>query len=477
MGNEIKDTDFTREDFQAFGARLKAETELLKTWWSSGMLAEDPPRIGFELEAWLVDAAGRPAPRNAEVLARAADPLLSPELAQYNLEFNGTPRALAGSPFAALRGELTALWRRTAAAAAQEEARLAMIGILPTVREDHLRLDRMSRLKRYQALNEQVLLLRNRRPLELDILGEEPLLLRHADVMLESAATSLQLHLQVTPATAPRLFNASVLASAATVAVAANSPYLFGRRLWEETRIPLFEQAVAVGPLLGGHAGPFSRVGFGSGYGRDALYGLFVENRQHYPVLLPVLMDEPVERLAHLRLHNGTIWRWNRPLVGFNEDGRPHLRIEHRVMAAGPTVVDMVANAVFYFGLVHGLAESKQGADSRLPFPLAERNFYAGACHGLAAQVDWFGGTRIRLDRLIARELLPLAARGLALAGVDDDEAAAGLDIVGERAASGMTGAAWQQAYLRRYGRDFDGLLARYIEHQESGVPVHRWPL
>lgn len=477
MGSEIKDTDFTREDYQTFAERLKAETELFKTWWKEGRLADDPPRIGFELEAWLVDAAGRPLPRNAEVMARANEPLLTLELAQYNLEFNGTPQPLAGRPFTALRQELAGLWRRIQTAAAQEGGRLAMIGILPTVREADLDLAHMSRLKRYQALNEQVLALRNRRPLTLDIEGEEHLELRHADVMLESAATSLQLHLQATAATAPRLFNASVMASAVTVALAANSPYLFGRRLWQETRIPLFEQATAVAPLHGGHAGPFPRVGFGSGYGRDALYSFFIENRQHYPVLLPVLLDEPVERLAHLRLHNGTIWRWNRPLVGFNADGRPHLRIEHRVMAAGPTIADMVANAVFYFGLVHGLAESKEGADSRLPFPVAERNFYAAARYGLAAEVSWFGATKRRLDQLILHELLPLAARGLERAGVDADEVAAGLAIIERRAATGRTGAAWQQAYVQRYGPDFTGLLARYLEHQEAGQPVHEWPL
>jgi hypothetical protein len=477
MGTEIKNTDFSLEDFQAFSARLKAETDLFKSWWTNGQFADEPPRIGFELEAWLVDAAGRPKPCNAEVLARAADPLLAPELAQYNLEFNGTPRALAGQPFTAMRLELTRLWNRTNAHARQEQARLAMVGILPTVQKEDLDLGRMSRFKRFEALNEQVLFLRNRRPPRLDIEGAEHLQLQHDDVMLESAATSLQLHLQATTASAPRLFNASLMASAATVAIAANSPYLFGRQLWEETRIPLFEQAVAVGPQHGGHAGSYPRVSFGSAYGRDALYGFFVENRQHFPVLLPVLLDEPPEHLAHLRLHNGTIWRWNRPLVGFNADGKPHLRIEHRVMAAGPTIADIRANAVFYYGVVQGLAESTAGPDSRLPFPTAERNFYAAARHGLAAEIDWFGGTRTRLDQLILHELLPLAARGLALAGVEDDEARAALEIIRQRVASGTTGAAWQKAWISRHGRDFQGLLDCYIENQESGVPVHRWPL
>jgi gamma-glutamyl:cysteine ligase YbdK (ATP-grasp superfamily) len=477
MGNEITDSQFSRDDFQTFAARLKAETELLKRWWKTGQLAQEPPRIGFELETWLVDAQGRPAPLNAQVMARANDPLLAPELAQYNLEINGTPRLLAGAPFSALQAELEARWAGLREAAGAFDSRIAMIGILPTVKNEDLSLERMSRLKRYEALNEQVLLLRNRRPLRLDIQGEEPLSVEHEDVMLESAATSLQLHLQVTPQDAPKLFNASVMASAATVAVAANSPFLFGRRLWEETRIPVFEQAVAVGPLHGGHSGPLARVGFGSGYGRDALFGFFIENRQHYPVLLPVLMDAPVEQLEHLRLHNGTIWRWNRPLVGFGADGRPHLRIEHRVMAAGPSILDMVANAAFYYGLAFALAETLEGADERLPFPVAERNFYAAAQHGLAAEITWFGGERVELRQLILKELLPLARRGLAGAGVADHEAERYLDIMTARVSSGITGAAWQLAYVNRHGRDFAGLVRDYLQHQESGLPVHQWPV
>lgn len=477
MGDDIKNTTFTRADFQAFSTRLKAETELLKRWWTEGKLATEPSKMGLELELWLVDADGRPKPCNAEVLAQAKEPRLAPELAQYNLEINSAPCPLAGQPFTALRQELEQVWQGASAAAARQKARLAMIGILPSVRQDDLSLGRMSRFKRYQALNEQVLLLRNQRPLQLDIEGAEHLVLRQADVMLEAAATSLQLHLQATPASAPRLFNAAIMASAATVAVAANSPYLFGHQLWEETRIPLFEQSTAVTPQHGGHPGPFARVGFGSGYGRDALYGFFVENRQHYPVLLPVHLDEPQEQLPHLLLHNGTIWRWNRPLVGFNAAGQPHLRIEHRVMAAGPSLSDIIANAVFYYGLVHGLADNNAGADQRLPFPQAERNFYAAARHGLMAEVDWLGSTHGRLDQLILQQLLPLAARGLQLAGVDDPEASAGLAVIEQRVGSGMTGAAWQKAFVKRYGRDFEALVGRYLENQTSGEPVHRWSL
>ncbi len=475
MGEEIEDIEYSREAFQAFAERLKAETELFKRWWKEGLLADEAPHIGLELEAWLVDASARPAPLNAEVLNTLRNPMVVPELAQYNLEFNSRPLALAGRSFSALEQELLELWKLAGRAAAEHQARLAMIGILPTVDDADLGLERMSRLKRYHALNEQVLVLRNRRPIQLDIEGVEQLRTSHNDVMLESAATSLQLHLQASAAQAPALFNAAVMVSAATVALAANSPYLFGRRLWEETRIPLFEQAVVVGPQHGGHAGPMARVGFGSGYARDALYGFFVENRQHYPVLLPVLMNEPVEKLAHLRLHNGTIWRWNRPLVGFCADGRPHLRIEHRVMAAGPTPLDMTANAAFFYGVVRALAQRPGGPDARLPFPLAERNFYAAARHGLAARVTWRGGQEVDLAQLIDEELLPLAETGLVSAGVDKAEAERYLGVVRARVRGRRTGSAWQIGFVERHGPNFRALLERYLENQERNVPVHEW--
>lgn len=475
MGSEIDETHFSRADFHRFGQRLKEETETLKRWLHSDFMVDEPPRMGLELETWLVDQAGRPAPVNAGVLQALNDPLLTPELAQYNLELNTSPRYLAGRPFSATAAELTALWDRVVGAAGALDCSAAMVGILPSLAEPDLCLERMSGLKRYQALNEQILLLRNRRPIEVEIEGEEHISLRHDDLMLEAAATSVQLHLQVAPRHAARLYNASVVASPATVALAANSPLLFGRRLWEETRIPLFEQAVAVDRLLGGHAGPLARVTFGSGYARDAMFNFFVENRQHYPILLPVNMNEPVERLPHLALQNGTIWRWNRPLVGFSDDGRCHLRVEHRVMAAGPTVADMMANAAFYFGLVHGLLQEEVPVEARLPFTAHEENFYAAARYGLDARVRWFGGTEKPLAELIEAVLLPVAERGLERLEVDADEARQYLGIIRKRLASGRTGANWQRRWLERHGADFYGLTRAYMLRQESGAPVHTW--
>ncbi|MBK1726145.1 glutamate--cysteine ligase [Halorhodospira neutriphila] len=476
MGQEIGRSRFSRADFRRFRRRLKAETELLREALRGGALADDGQRIGLELEAWLAGANGAPAPVSDRVLARIEDPRVENELALFNLEVNTAAYPLAGGALRALGEELHGRWARVEAAAAAAGVRPALVGILPAVTEADLCLENMTPSPRYTALNEQVLALRGREPLSLAIEGAESLHGQRSDVMLEAAATSLQLHLQVPPRRAADYFNAAIALSAATVAVAANAPLLFGRRLWAESRIPLFEQAVAVTPLEPEGAGALARVGFGSGYARDGLYGFFVENRQHHPVLLPILFDTPPEELAHLRLHNGTIWRWNRPLVERLE-GRYHLRLEHRVMAAGPTVADVLANAAFFYGAAAELAESRPPVVERLPFHVAEHNFYQAARYGLDAEVEWFDGWYGRLGELILERLYPAARRGLLRAGVPEAEAAAYLPIIEQRVASGQTGSAWQLAWQARYGRDCRALTRAYIDRAASGEPVHRWPL
>jgi gamma-glutamyl:cysteine ligase YbdK (ATP-grasp superfamily) len=322
-----------------------------------------------------------------------------------------------------------------------------------------------------------VLRLREGAPLELNIQGREHLKTRHGNVMLESATTSFQIHLKVELAAAVRSYNAAILVSAPLVAVSANSPFLFGRDLWDETRIPLFEQSVAVGGFAGVAHGPLRRVSFGTGYARHSLLECFVENERHFPVLLPILFDEADTSLPHLRLHNGTIWRWNRPLLGFDADGTPHLRIEHRVIPGGPTMVDEVANMAFYFGLVAALVGQEEAAEDQLPFAAARDNFYAAARDGLEAPVQWLDGRRHGMAWLVRERLLPLATRGLEQLGIDAAQAARYLGIIDRRVAHGCTGAGWQRAFVARHGRDMSALTQAYWERQESGVPVHEWDI
>ena len=346
MGQEIDCSRFKKQDFQRFLNRLKQETELLGQWFTEHRFANDRTVAGFELEAWLVDKQHMPAPINAEFLEAMASPMVCPELASFNVEFNYTPQNLTGSALSRIRTEMTQLWQQGSTVAAQLGGQLAMIGILPTVDEQHLTMQHISSMNRYRALNEQVLRQRQGRPLELNIHGADHLRISHPDVMFESATTSFQIHLQVPVDMAVRAYNASVIASAATVAVSANSPFLCGKDLWAETRIPLFEQSVEVGGYEPAAHGPMRRVTFWSGYLNHSVFECFTENLEHYPVLLPELIDEPPERFSNVRLHNGTLWRWNRPLIGVENDHYP-LRIVHRVVPAAPTVIDAVANAAF----------------------------------------------------------------------------------------------------------------------------------
>lgn len=477
MGQEISASRFKKQDFNRFERRLAEETAELARRFDEHALSTRHGVGGFELEAWLVNRHGEPAPINEEYLARLGDSALySPELSRFNVEINSSPQCLEGDALERMHRELEGNWGRCREVAQQLDADLVMVGILPTVRDTMLSLENMSQMERYRALNEQVLRLRQGRPLELDIVGEQHLEAVHGDVMLEAATTSFQIHLQVAQERAVRYYNAMQILSAPMVAISANSPLLFGKRLWQETRIPLFEQAVAIGGIAGGAFGPLKRVSFGSGYARNSIMEVFAENAAHFPLLLPVELGGEVGEFNHLRLHNGTIWRWNRPLVGFDEDGTPHLRIEHRVIPSGPSVLDTLANTALFYGLAHSLAEQPEPPERQLEFFQARDNFYAAARYGLNAQVTWLDGRRGRIGELLQR-LIPLAREGLEALGCDAKLNDYYLSIIEQRLLSGRTGAAWQLAWLERHGNDLAGLVAAYHERQESGLPVHDWSL
>ncbi|VAW76419.1 hypothetical protein MNBD_GAMMA13-1120, partial [hydrothermal vent metagenome] len=415
MGDEITHSNFDSADFKRFSQHLQAETQLLGQWFGEKAFSQRVPVCGLELEAWLIDPQGLPVPMNQAFLGAMNDPLVVPELARFNVEFNVHPHALQGAALSQLYHDLQQTWARSQAVAGELDTRLLMTGILPSVKQTHLSLANMSEQIRYQALNQQVLRLRGGEPLILDIHGREQLNIVHNDVMLESAATSLQLHLKVGVDQAVRYYNAAQIVSAPLLGAAVNSPFLFGQDLWDETRIPLFEQAVAVGGFAGASRGPVRRVSFGTGYAKQSLFECFVENEAHFPLLLPTCFDDPVEQMRHLRLHNGTIWRWNRPLIGYDDDATPHLRIEQRVLPAGPTVPDCIANAAFFYGLVQALAVSDIPPEVQLPFATARDNFYAVARDGLDAQITWLDGRKLSVQSLLLDRLIPQAHYGLNL--------------------------------------------------------------
>lgn len=471
MGQEIGRARFDAGDIAEFKRRVDDETALCARWWREGRFAGEGYVVGHELEGWLIDHNCYPWPGNQEFLKAAGSSMIVPELSRFNFELNGTPQELRDGAFGRFEAELRTIWHDCVEIAREQEGSPILIGILPTIRQEDLCLANISPSNRYRALNDRVLSLRGGRPIHVRIDGRETLELSHEDVMLEAATTSFQVHLQPPRDEFVRHFNAALVLSAPLVALAANSPLLFGRQLWEETRVPLFEQAVPISDIAPPER---NRVTFGSGYLDGDPTDCFRENSRRFEMLLPMLNDDPPESLSHLRLQNGTIWRWNRPLVGFDAQGRPVLRIEQRVMPAGPSLIDMVANAAFFIGAAHALARRSTPMERWLPFDAARDNFYHAARDGLQAMLQWRGGQTSARD-LILRELLPLADEGLERQGIGQAERDRYLDVVSVRVESGQTGSAWQRGHLRRHGGDTLKLVADYLERQRSGMPVHEW--
>ncbi len=475
MGEEIQYSHFNKSDYQQFSARLKEETSLLKEWFNNHQFSTSALTAGYELEAWLINQTANPVAINEEFLEQADNALLSPELAKFNIELNVEPEQLSNNVLSTFEHKLDKLWQQCSTTAASLNSSILGIGILPTLQDSDLTLNNISLLDRYKALNEQVLRQRNGVDIELNINGEDHLQVHHKDVMLEAAATSLQIHIQVPQDVAARYYNASILLSAPMVAVSENSPCLFGRRLWQETRIPVFEQAVPTGGYGGAASGPVHRVSFGSGYVRESLYECFQENLNHFPILLPVHYQTAIDEVRYLRLHNGTIWRWNRPLIGFDKDHTPHLRIEHRVCASAPSTIDNIANIAFYYGLVHYYATTENPAEFTMPFADAKNNFYRAAQVGLKHKTRWLSKKTSTLQKIILDKLLVEAETGLYKLGIIQQDSQRYLGVIQQRVEQNKTGSQWQLDFLNAHQDNRTLLTLNYLKNQVSGLPVHEW--
>ena len=491
MGTEITREKFDERDYARFRERLEQCLCDLGQLLQRPSFGAGPVTIGAELELFLVDDAARPLPRNQAVRALAADPRITLELNRFNLELNASPTMLAGRPFTALAGELGQLLARVGDAARTHRGRIALIGILPTLSEAHLDMGVVTDAARYRALDRGLRRLR-RGPCQIRIAGDEPLKLTSENVALEGANTSFQVHLRVAPGEFTRIYNAVQLASAPALAAAGNSPTFLGHRLWEETRIALFKQSVEDRDGRGPRRGP-PRTALGTGWLRGGALELFTESVRLHEPLLPhtaaparggLRTPPATPPLDELRLHQGTVWRWNRAIYDPASGG--HLRIEMRALPAGPTVPDMLANAAFLIGLTLWLAGQDQRWTYALPFERADHGFYRAAQYGLAAELSWPAGRGDRVRTVPAAELvpelLPAARQGLLGAGVAAAETDRLLGLIGARVATGQTGAAWQRATLTAAERDRSRdqalavMLDRYLSYAATGQPVHTWP-
>ena len=492
MGLSIDRDQFNEEDFSRFGRRLTRSLQALETVLEQPYFGEGPQTIGAELELSIVNSQGQAYPINRTLLNCSGDDHLQLELDRFNLEYNLSPVSLAGRPFSHLRTQLTNAIQSLAKCAATHEGRIVPIGILPTLCAEELDSQVMSDLPRYRALSAGLRRLRDG-PFHIHINGPEPLIVTCSDVTLEGATTSFQIHLRVNPLDFVHVYNAAQLVTPIVLALSANSPIFLQHQLWEETRVALFKQAIDSRKTQDGGWQAPARVSFGHGWVRQGAFELFAEAVGLHPPLLPVLgTEDPLEclhqgrlpQLEELRLHQGTVWHWNRAIYDASADG--HLRIELRSLPSGPTPIDMAANAALLIGLALGMSEDIEQILQQFPFEYAHRNFYRAAECGLETMFVWPNHASHGLREVsvhdLAVELLPIAERGLENAGVKREEIQFMLNVIRDRLEAQINGARWQIRRLTLYEQQghnrsiaLTRMLEDYLQHSQTDTSISQW--
>ncbi len=482
---------FDEQSAQVFMKALLEDLRALDYMIDNGRLESGVTRIGAEQEMFLIDRNLRPAPLSFEVLELAKDPRLTTEIARFNLEANLSPLRLAGRCFYQMEQELIELLALVRKSVGQLDGEVLLSGILPTLRKSDLTLKNLAPIPRYSQLNQGVIALRGG-PFSIHIKGLDELQITHDNIMMESCNTSFQVHFQTSPAEFALHYNLAQAITAPVLAAAVNSPLLFGHRLWNETRIALFQHSTDArsGPQLA-RSQP-TRVSFGDRWIEKSVIELFHDQISRFRPIMITKPDEDPWRvfargetplLSALRMHNGTVWRWNRACYGVSE-GIPHLRIENRVLPSGPTVIDEIANTAFFVGLMVAGPEEYGQIARRMSFDDAKGNFFSAARHGLNAQLTWVDDESVSAASLILNKLLPLARAGLQQANVEANEIDKYLGVVEERVRTGQTGAHWMLkswCALKDINESNDVrtrvLTSNILAQQKEGKPVHDWEL
>ena len=475
---------------QAFMKALLEDLRALAFMLANDCLESGVTRIGAEQEMFLIDQCLRAAPVSLEVLKHAGDARLTTEIARFNLEANLSPLKLKNNCFSRMEQELTALITLARKSAATQNADVLLAGILPTLQKSDLTLENLTPVARYHELDRGVIQMRGG-PLSIHIKGLDELHLTHDNIMMESCNTSFQVHFQSNAKDFVNHYNIAQAITAPVLAVAVNSPLLFGLRLWQETRVALFQHSTdeRSRPQLARNQP--TRVSFGDRWLQDSVIELFHDQITRFR---PIMISEPDENpfdvlargetpsLSALRMHNGTVWRWNRACYGVS-GGVPHLRIENRALPSGPTIVDEIANAAFFTGLMAALPHAYGEIARRMSFDDAKSNFFRAARHGIDAHFQWIDGQSYSAASLILDELLPLARNGLATSRVTTEDIDKYLGIIEERAKCRQTGARWVVKSLTAIGPAASKeaskrrLTSEMLANQKQGQPIHRWPI
>lgn len=491
MGQDIQQSSFSQGDFDSFSAKLSSNLAALHQILQRPDFGQAAPALGAELEFYLIDENGNPLCGNRAVQKSANDSQVTLELNQYNLEYNYTPVALNNRPFSQLEKDILNSQNRLNCLAADIGGRLLPIGILPTLTTRDLGPQIMTDLARYKALSDILLRIRGGE-FAIDIDREDSLHLKRRDLTLEGTCTSFQVHYSFPLSRFVDIWNAMTLITPLVLAISTNSPLLLGKKLWHETRVPLFKQATdSRSRKPAWHDLP--RVELGYDWLRQSVHELFAQRVYLYPPLIPLCSDEdPIAALEsnslpglhELSLHSGTIWHWNRPV--YCNQGSGHVRIEMRCLPAGPTAIDMAANAAFYIGLATGMVDEISDLLPAIPFRFVSENFYNAAKEGIDAQLIWPSLTRNRLSNTDARKLvlalLPKADAGLQQLGVVKDERNRLLQVIAGRVSTGQSGSSW---LLNRYAQlkagkrqnPLQDLVFEYSANNSSNLPVSEWEL
>jgi len=489
MGEHIVEQQLDERKLHEFTQALLADLRALAFMLEHGVIESGRHRMGAEQEMFLVDQNLRPAPLAMEVLERAGDARLTTEIARFNLEANLTPRELTGPCFQIMHEELDEVLATARDAAAEFGADALLSGILPTLRVSDLTLANLTPMPRYEELNRAVSQLRGG-PFSIHIKGLDELQLTHDNMMMESCNTSFQVHYQVDPSEFVACYNTAQAITAPVLAAAVNSPLLFGHRLWQETRLALFQHSADARSPNQLARGQPTRVGFGEQWLEHSVIELLHDQIARFrPIMITTPDEDPMHVLARgevpslsaLRMHNGTVWPWNRACYGVSE-GIAHLRIENRALPSGPTTIDEIANAAFFIGLMLALPVEYGDISKRMSFDDAKTNFFSAARHGLNAQLSWIDGKSHATSSLIQEHLLPLARQGLESASVDGSDIDTYLGVISERVQSGRTGAQWMLKSLATTegpgpkDMRYRALTASMLQQQKKGKPVHTWP-
>lgn len=489
MGDHSVNQFLGKTELRNFTQHVFRDLQALDRMLNEDMFEKGITRIGAEQEMCLIDSAFRPAPIAMEVLETINDPHFTNELSKFNLEINLDPQEFTGDCLTRMENQLKSCLSKLSDNLRQKVADYILVGILPTIRRSDLRIDNMTPYPRYYALNEAIIKMRGGGPHEFRIDGHDELVTKHDTVMFESCNTSFQVHYQVEPKDFAKLYNWAQVITGPVLSVSTNSPLLLGHRLWRETRIALFQQAADTRNLSEYNRDMEPRVFFGSGWLQKSVMEIFREEIARYRVMISTDIEENaietlnnggIPKLRALRLHNGTIYTWNRACYGIT-DGKPHLRIENRVLPSGPTVVDEMANTALWLGLMHGMPKEYEKLHLKADFEIVKGNFIKGAKMGMGSMFRWLNGKVYSAQELMLKELIPIAKEGLKKAAVKPKDISRYMDIIQERAETGRSGSQWildSFNSLKKKGTKDEAIVATtagIVKRQKTNKPVAKW--